>query len=381
MIGTSCSSAAVPASKIISDAGYVMVSPSNTSPAMTDPGQAFQEGYLRTSTNDLVQGRVMAEFAFNELGVTKAAVIHDGDPYTKGLAEAFVASFNDQGGEIVAVETTEPDAADVKLLLATIAVDKPDLIFYPVYIPLGSLITNTAREIQGLDGVILAAADGIQSPSFLENTADTSEGLYASGPDLSFDNDFYLNEFLPAYQAKYGTEPTAPFHAHAFDAANMVMDAVEEVAQQGGDGTLLIGRQALRDALYATKDMEGITGSISCDVYGDCADGQIAVSQVQDNAFVKVWSPEDTEELRGCVNDEGLSFVWNDAQVNADCGTTYMALEAGDEVRILDEQSIMPGGTCGLDRFIKVQSVTDEAIEGWVREGVIDLITVGEGCR
>ncbi len=289
MVGTSCSGAGVPASEIVSDAGFAMVSPSNTSPALTDPDQAFHVGYLRTAHNDLVQGQAMADFAFNELGVTRAAVIHDGDPYTEGLASAFSGPFEEFGGEIVAFEAEAPDASNVEPLLTTVAAADPEFIFYPVFIPLGSLITNTASDIPDLEGVILAAADGIQSPSFLENTVGTSEGMYASGPDLSFSNTFYQDEFLPAYQEKYGTEPTAPFHAHAFDATNMVLDAIEAVAQQGGDGTLLIGRQALRDALYATSGLEGVTGTISCDENGDCADPQISVSQVQDNEFVRVW--------------------------------------------------------------------------------------------
>ncbi len=92
MIGTSCSGAGVPAAKIVSDAGFAMVSPSNTSPALTDPEQAFQVGYLRTAHNDLVQGRAMAEFAINELGVSKAAAIHDGDPYTEGLGQCLCRS-------------------------------------------------------------------------------------------------------------------------------------------------------------------------------------------------------------------------------------------------------------------------------------------------
>ena len=69
----------------------------------------------------------------------------------------------------------------------------------------------------------------------------------------------------------------------------MVLDAVEEVAQVGDDGTLLIGRQALRDALFATSGMAGITGTLTCDEYGDCADPKIAVSQVQGADFVPIW--------------------------------------------------------------------------------------------
>ncbi len=289
MVGTSCSGAGVPAAKIVSDAGYAMVSPSNTSPALTDPDQAFQAGYLRTAHNDLVQGRAMAEFAFNELGVTKAAAIHDGDPYTEGLATAFAGPFEELGGEMVAFEAEAPDASNVEPLLTTVAAAGPEFVFSPVFIPLGSLIVNTAQDIPGLEGVILAAADGIQSPSFLENTVGTSDGMYASGPDLGFSNTLYQDEFLPAYMEAYGTEPTAPFHAHAFDAANMILDAIEKVAVEGGDGTLLIGRQALRDALYATSGMEGITGTITCDEHGDCADPQISVSEVQNNEFVKIW--------------------------------------------------------------------------------------------
>lgn len=289
MIGTSCSGAGVPASEIISDAGYVMVSPSNTSPALTDPAQSFHEGYLRTAHNDLIQGAAMAEFAVNELGLTKAAAIHDGDPYTEGLASAFSNSFEELGGEIVAFEAEAADASNVEPLLTTVAAAGPEMIYYPVFIPLGSLITNTARDIADLDGVFLAAADGVQSPSFLENTVGTSEGMYDSGPDLSFENTFYQDEFLPAYQEKYGTEPTAPFHAHAYDATNLVLDAIEEVAQQASDGTLLIGRQALRDALYATSGYDGITGTLTCDEVGDCADAKISVSEVQGGEFVRIW--------------------------------------------------------------------------------------------
>ncbi len=288
MVGTSCSGAGVPAAKIISDAGFAMVSPSNTSPALTDPEQ-HQAGYLRTAHNDTVQGAAMAEYAYNDLGIRKAAAIHDGDPYTEGLASVFSEAFQALGGEMVAFEAIDPNATEVTAPLTSIAAaGPPELIYYPVFIPLGSLITKQAKDVSGLEGVVLAAADGVQSPSFLEAAGDAAEDMYVSGPDLSFGNEIY-DRFLAAYQEAYGTEPTAPFHAHAFDATNMILDAVEAVAQVADDGTLLIGRQALRDALFATSGMAGITGTITCDANGDCADPKISVSQVQGADFVKVW--------------------------------------------------------------------------------------------
>ncbi len=289
MIGTSCSGAGVPAAKIISDAGYVMVSPSNTAIALTDPDLSWQPGYLRTAHNDRVQGPAMADFAYNELGVRKAAAIHDGDPYTSGLAQVFADAFEELGGEIVAFEAEAADATNVEPLLTTIAASEPEFIYYPLFIPLGSLITNAVHDIPGLEDVIIAAADGLQSPSFNENTVGTHNGMYLSGPDLSFSNAFYEDEFLPAYRDEYGTDPTAPFHAHSYDATMLILEAIKEVAQVSDDGTLLIGRQDLRDALYATSGYEGVTGTLTCDEFGDCAFPQIAVSVLNDSAVEVIW--------------------------------------------------------------------------------------------
>ncbi len=290
VIGTSCSGAGVPMSQIVCAEGIAMISPSNTAPGLTDPGSR-QSCYFRTAHNDKIQGRAMAEYVYNELGLTKAAAIHDGDPYTEGLASVFRDSFTELGGEIVAFEAEAADATNVEPLLTTIAASGPELIYYPVFIPLGSLITKTAKEIDGLEGVVLAAADGVQSPDFIDASGDAAEGMYVSGPDLGFGNDIYAT-FLETYQAEYGTEPTAPFHAHAYDATNMLLNAIEAVAQVGDDGSILIGRQALLDELGSTSGMEGITGTITCDENGDCADPKIAVSQVQDGSFVAVWNYE-----------------------------------------------------------------------------------------
>jgi basic membrane lipoprotein Med (substrate-binding protein (PBP1-ABC) superfamily)/ABC-type branched-subunit amino acid transport system substrate-binding protein len=315
VIGTSCTSSAVPAAILLSEAGFSMVSPSNTSPRITDPDQAWQPGYFRTAHNDLVQGRAMAQFARQELGLTRAAAIHDGDPYTEGLAGTFADAYQELGGEMVAFEVESAEAVEVEALLASIAGAGPQLIFYPVFTQLGSLITNTARAMPELEGVTLASADGIQTPDFLQNTAGSSEGMFASGPDLNFPGDFYQEIFLPTYLEKYGTEPTAPFHAHAFDATNMILDAVEMAAQVGSDGRLLIGRQALRDALSATKDMQGITGTISCGEYGNCADPRIAVSEVTAGEFVPIWHYSVGEIVPVMPGDEVVAGDCREADV------------------------------------------------------------------
>ena len=293
VIGTTCSGAGVPAAGIISDAGYVMISPSNTSPALTDPDQSWKPGYLRTAHNDLVQGAAVADFVYNDLGLRKAAAIHDGDPYTEGLAQAFSDAFVALGGEMVAFEAESKEATNVEPLLTTIAASSPEFLFYPVFMPLGGLLTNTAKTIPALENTILGAADGLQSQTLLDAAGDNAEGMYASGPNLEFTNTMYQDEFVPAYEEMFGEGPINVFHAHAFDAANLLMDAIEAVAQQGADGTLLIGRQALRDHLYATSGYQGLTGTLTCNEYGDCADANIAVKKVEGGEFVQVWSSKE----------------------------------------------------------------------------------------
>ena len=368
MIGTSCSGAGVPAAKIITDAGFVMISPSNTAPSLTDP-ELHEAGYLRTAHNDKVQGRAMAEFAFNELGVTKAAAIHDGDPYTEGLASVFVESFEALGGEIVAFEAEAADATNVEPLLTSVAAAGPEFIYYPVFIPLGSLLTNTAAEVAGLEGVYLAGADGISSPSFLENTVGTSEGMYVSGPDLSYSNTFYEEEFLPAYLEKFGSEPTAPYHAHAYDATVMILDAITESAQLGADGTLLIGRQALRDALFATAGMEGITGTITCDENGDCADPKIAISQVQDGDFVPVSAATDASAAEAMADE---AFECTD-----EIGCVEVA--PGDAIQLASALVISgPNTELGLDSQWGVEIALD--FMGEVLGHPVELQAEDDGC-
>ena len=287
VVGTSCSGAGVPMAEVISEAGYAMVSPSNTAPSLTDPAQAWKPGYLRTAHNDKVQGRAMAEFAINELGVTSAAAIHDGDPYTEGLARVFADSFEELGGTITTFTAVNKGDTDMKPVLNAIAVDAPEFLYYPVFTAEGGFLTKQAKEVAGLENTILSAADGMISSAAIEAVGDAGEGMYFSGPDLSFSGDVY-DRFISTYVEKYGAEPISVFHAHAFDAANMIFACIEEVGVDDG-GTLHIGRQDLRDCLYSTSGFAGITGNLTCNEFGDCADPKISVSQLQNAEYVRIW--------------------------------------------------------------------------------------------
>ncbi|MDY7075934.1 MAG: branched-chain amino acid ABC transporter substrate-binding protein [Chloroflexota bacterium] len=288
VIGTNCSSGGEPASRIASDAGMVLISPSNTAPSLTNPDMSWNPGYLRTCHNDKVQGAAMAKYVYNELGFRTAATIHDGSPYADQLQQVFAETFQELGGTITAQEAVNVGDTDMRPILTTIAAGAPEFLYYPIFIAEGGFITVQAGEIAGLENTALAGADGMYSPDFVEAAGAAAEGMYISGPNLAFENPVY-DHFLEVHTAEYGEDPLSVFHAHAYDGAMMLLAAVEKVAVQDEDGTLHIGRQALRDALYGTKDFEGITGMLNCDEFGDCADPQIAVNQITNGEYVPLW--------------------------------------------------------------------------------------------
>lgn len=284
-IGTSCSGAATAASPLISQAGGVLISPSNTSPALTSDlagtaGESYHPGYYRTAHNDLFQGAAVADFLINELKLTKAAAIHDGDPYTNGLATAFKDAFEKLGGEVVVFTAVNKGDTDMTGVLTEVAAGNPEVVFFPIFMPEGGFIIQTYRSIAGLENVVMIGADGLLIDNFLE--LPESEGTYFSGPNLDYGNNkseigTTAADFLGAYEAAYGEAPSAAFWAHSYDATVLLLSAIDTVAVVLSDGTMYVDRQKLRDELTATTGFSGIIGTLSCDEFGDCGAQRISI--------------------------------------------------------------------------------------------------------
>jgi branched-chain amino acid transport system substrate-binding protein len=161
-------------------------------------------------------------------------------------------------------------------VLTKIATGHPELIYYPIFIAAGGHVTRQAKEVAGLEKVYLMGADGIFSPDFYKAAGEAAVGMFHSSPDFSAFAGGY-KAFKEKHEKKYGEKPLAPFHAHAYDAAMMIFAAIKKVGKTAPDGTLYIGRKHLRDALYATKNFKALTGNLTCDEYGDCADPKIGI--------------------------------------------------------------------------------------------------------
>ena len=285
VIGPSCSTAAVAAAPLITAAQMVLIAPSNTSPTLTsdlagNPGLNHSVGYYRTSNNGLFVGETMARFVHEGLGLMTAAAIHDGDPYSRSIAQAFSDSFERLGGTVTGLLAINKEDTDMVPVLTEIATGRPEALFFPIFQPAGDFLTDQAPGVAGLSETVLLTDAALLTDGFM--SLPQSAGVYFSGPDLRFGATSNQStgqtpeSLLDAYEKTYGEAPSAPYWAHAYDATTLLLEAIA-ASSTVTDGTLVVDRSGIRQYLNSVSGYRGIIGTISCDSFGDCGSQKTTV--------------------------------------------------------------------------------------------------------
>ncbi|MDH3347895.1 MAG: branched-chain amino acid ABC transporter substrate-binding protein [Desulfobulbaceae bacterium] len=273
ILGTTCSSAAASAAKAMSTAGLSMISGNNSAPFLTSIGGQkapfWQKGYFRTAPNEENAGKTAAIYAFKKLNIHKAATINDGDIYSKGLTDGFEAAFIELGGEITLTASISKGDDEMEPVLTAVINSDAHLLFFPLFQPEGNHILLHTKKLAAFKNITLMSDGALLEHSFLEAVSDKAIGMYFIGP--SYHKGKGVDILNNKYELKYKKPPSASYYQSSFDAANLLFQAIEDVAQHTSNGSLYIGRQAIRDALYTTKNFNGITGWLECDNFGDCA--------------------------------------------------------------------------------------------------------------
>lgn len=217
-----------------------------------------QEYAFRVCFNDSFQGTVMANFAADNLSAKKAVIIMDSSSdYGKGLAKNFKENFVAAGGTIVAEEAYVAGDTDFNAILTKIKGIDFDVIYIPGYYNEAGLIIKQARA-QGITAPVLGA-DGFDSPVLLELAgADALNDIYFTNHYSSLDEDPAVIKFIEDFKAKYNKEPDA-FNALGYDLAKFVADAVGRAENLNGE--------SIKNALEATENFVGITGTLSVDEF------------------------------------------------------------------------------------------------------------------
>lgn len=249
--------------------GMPMITATSTAAAVTVDAATGHvwSNMFRSCFIDPFQGEKMAEFAVEVLGAQTAAVLFSNEiDYSIGLAEAFIARAEHLGLEIVAVETFAEDAISYHSQLTNIANVNPDVMFFPAYYQHVALMGPQSVEV-GLEATLLGA-DGWEGS--LEIMADPSsiEGAFFLTGFTDESDDPMVQEFIANFTAAVGSSPNM-FGAQAYDAAMILINAIEGAIAEGYHPTEVDGFRASIIRHMAATDLTGVTGHITFDEFNN----------------------------------------------------------------------------------------------------------------
>lgn len=262
IIGGMCSGETIASLENVAKAnGIVMISPSATSPALTD---IEDDGlFFRTAPSDARQGEVMAEIV-QERGINSVAVTYTNNDYGKGLADAFAASFGERGGSVTVNAAHDDGKADYSAEVAALAAAGGEALVVVGYVDQGgsgvvraALDTGAFETFVFPDGMVGAALEtnfGTEiDGSFGQNPAGEGEGrdtFLAMAEEAGFDGSgafsgeaYDAAALMLLAMAKAGSSDPAVYKDHVMDVANGPGEEILpgqlaralEIINEGGD--------------------------------------------------------------------------------------------------------------------------------------------------
>jgi branched-chain amino acid transport system substrate-binding protein len=284
VLGPTCSGAAVAATKIISDAGMVIISGAATSPYLTSignvKGKDWQPGFYRTISNAANMGKAAAIYAVKVKKIKKAAYIHDGDAFTRGNAEFFAQTIKQLGSEIVFEGVVNKGETNLTPILTAVKNSGADFLFFPIFMPEAMYLVKQSQSISSKQFILMGLVV-ILNDKFIKFTDKEGVGTLIVSPAPPVNSVKHL-QLIEDYKMLYQEVPAAKLFEYAYDAANILYQVLGEVAVKESDGTLHFGRQLLRDTLYGIKDYEGVTGNVISNQFGDMGAPYFDIYQVED---------------------------------------------------------------------------------------------------
>ena len=249
LLGEVLSTNSLAAAPVAQAGGVPMITPSSTNEKITKVGDYI----FRTCFIDSFQGEAMARFAFQNLKLRRIALLTDfNSDYAKGLSEKFAATFTLLGGKIVVQKTFFQGDEDYFQQLDAVQQSRPDGVYIAGYYNSVGVIARQARSMK-INSVFLGG-DGWDSPDIWKLGSGSLNNSYITNHFAANDPAENVKKFTASYKSLFGLEPDA-FAALAYDAANLLADAVKRAGSTDG--------RKIRDAIAATKDFPGVTGKIT----------------------------------------------------------------------------------------------------------------------
>lgn len=249
VLGEVASSLSLAGAPVCQQYNVPMITPSSTNPKVTLVGDFI----FRTCFIDPFQGMVGAKFAVEEKKAKKAAVlVEQSSAYSVGLGEEFKKAFEKMGGNVTTTQSYNKGDQDFTARLTAIRATSPDVIYVPGYYTDIANIAVQARKL-GMEQPLMGG-DGWDSEELVKNAGKAVEGCYFSNHSAPDDPSPQIQGFIKKFEDENGATPDS-LAACGYDAAKLLFAALAADPTATGP--------KLRDAIAATKDFNGVTGTIN----------------------------------------------------------------------------------------------------------------------
>ena len=275
VLGSYGSGVSMAGGAVFSEAGMPAIGTSCTNPNVT----ADCDVYFRLAFLDPFQGTVLANYAYNELGVTNAYVLGMlGSDYDQGLVYYFTQAFEELGGTVTAESFPEGTANFVSYINNAKSAGA-GVIFAPVSINYAQLIVEAAAA-QGFDGALLGS-DTWDSNKVIESATGKDVEIYVTtfyqeggAPDFDSGIKEWMNANPDALTNNGGNDMVAAVTAVGYDTYFTALEALKIAGSTEPSAVL----EALPKVSF-----DGVTGKIEFDEIGDAK---------RDSAFIKTANTE-----------------------------------------------------------------------------------------
>ena len=207
------------AEKVAVPNGVVMISPSATSPGLTDIND---RGYFfRTAPSDARGGQILADIT-KDRGVKSVAITYTNNDYGKGLADVYSAAVKAHGIKVTTVAAHEDGKADYSSEVATLASAGGDAVAVIGYLDQGGKgIIQGSLDSGAFDTFILS--DGMIGDSLTDSFGKALNKSFGSIPGSTGKGAGVFSKVAKAA----GIDSSGPYTGESYDAAALITLAMQ----------------------------------------------------------------------------------------------------------------------------------------------------------
>ncbi|HJB66776.1 MAG TPA: branched-chain amino acid ABC transporter substrate-binding protein [Candidatus Mailhella merdavium] len=275
VMGHICSGPCKATLPLYTNAHMISMSPSATTPALTQSGE--NPTFFRTIANDNDSAIVGAKFIVEGLKLDKVAILHDNSEYGRGYAEKAKEELEKSGKtQVVLFEAVTPGATDYSSAVRKVGQSKAQALMWGGYYPEAAKILSNMYTA-GLE-IPMIGPDGLKDMGFVQLAGEDAEGVYASGPTDTSANPLSIY-YAKKHQEKFGTAPGA-FFDNGVAATIALLNAIN-VAQSTDTDKIM---EALRNTEVDTP-----IGRIKFDEKGDAIGVGMSIYKIEGGQYKEVF--------------------------------------------------------------------------------------------